>query len=320
MLHKRERNSPDINRFHKATYSHYLLKGRIFLFLFLIISSLPIRADDKQNSILEQSQEEDISPSDIENECLTIKGGTTVCNDSEETKDVSIDKTKGLYLLIGHYAYFPELNSEKPVYIVNEIGKGTIPGWHDIVTFRDMRRIGLFGDIWAGVGLHCGNYFSFWIGLGGGLWEINNSHRYGPLKFRLDLKGIELLVETGMDYFPFGKTKFDSIKHEKFLSRLKRTILETKPYLSLIINYSHFEASGKGKVELFDIPITYQKTKGIDIISIIPCVVSDVPVTRRTDVFMGIGYLFGFDIKSFEREHKNEIEGPVATTGVKINF
>ncbi len=292
---------------------------RRFCILLLIICPFPASADNKQEVPEEHLQEEEARPFRIKKEQVAIRGIDDE-NTEEGIEEKYRDKTKGLYLLIGHYAYFPELNSEKPVYIVDEIGRGMVPGWQDIVTFKDMRKIGLFGDIWAGVGLHCGEFFSFWSVVGGGLWKINNRNRYGPLKFQLDLKGVEFLAGVGWDYYPFGKTKFSPVGKESFGKKLKQVLSETKPYFSLFINYSHFEASGNAKVGFLGSPIKYSRKKEIDIISITPFVGFDVPVTRRTDIFMGLGYLFGFDTESFEREHKNEIEGPVAATGVKIYF
>ncbi len=303
----------------KQCINYYLIKVRRFFIVFLILISLNINADEKQKISVERAYKEHLSLSNNRNENIMLREDTTTGCDYKKEEKV-IDKTKGLYLIIGHYTYFPELNSEKPVYIVNEVGRGMVPGWKDFMTFKDMRKIGLFGDIWAGIGLHCGKYFSFWSGIGGGIWKINNSNRYGPLKIRLDLTGEEFLIGVGMDYFPFGKTDYRSIKDEPFLSRLKRTIFDTKPYLSLNINYSHFEASGDAKIGVFNFPIKYTRTKEIDIISVIPFISLDFPATRRMDVFFGMGYLFGFDVKSLEREHKQDIEGPVATTGIKINF
>lgn len=230
------RNMEPLNAI-KRCITYHLIKVRKSFIVFLILISLYINADEKQNFPIEKVNGKNISLPNSRNERLTLQeDNITGCDSQEEEKE--IDKTKGLYLIIGHYAYFPELNSEKPVYIVNEIGRGMVPGWKDFVSFKDMRQIGLFGDIWAGIGLHCGKYFSFWSGIGGGIWKINNSNHYGPLKIRLDLTGEEFLIEAGMDYFPLGKTEYRSIKDEPFLSRLKRTIFNTKPYLSLNINYS----------------------------------------------------------------------------------
>ncbi|MGC8737737.1 MAG: hypothetical protein ACP5UA_03700 [Candidatus Hydrogenedens sp.] len=247
-----------LNIIQNITY-HYI-KVRRFFIVFLIITPFSIHADEKQIFLTERTDEQ-ISPLyNSGKEKLALQGNTTLCSHSQE-EDKGIDKTKGLYFIMGHYAYFPELNSEKPVYIVNEIGRGMVPGWKNLITFKDMRKIGLFGDIWAGIGLHCGKYLSFWSGMGGGIWKINNNNRYGPLKIRLDLTGEEFLLEAGMDYFPFGKTEYRPVKNETFLNRLKRTLFDTKPYLSLNINYSRFEASGDAKIGIFNFPIKYTRKK-----------------------------------------------------------
>ncbi len=298
-----------------------LFSGTIRLFASLLIVSLfHIYPDDieKYNDI--QNKNGDICKIATANKSLNVKEDVSICENSEENKKTFFDKTKGIYFIIGHYTYFPELNSEKPIYIVNEMGREMIPGWRDIVSFKDMREIGLFGDIWAGIGLHCGKRFSIWSGAGGGIWKIHNENRYGPLNVRVDLTGIEYLTGVGLDYYPFGKTHFPPKNNETCWKRLKQIISSTKPYFSLCINYSHFEATGKAKIGFLASPIRYTQKKEIDIISISPFFTLDTPLSRRTDLFMGLGYLFGLDIKSFEREHKNEIEGPVVTTGIKINF
>lgn len=296
-------------------------KSLIYLFIIYIwIILFPVNAKGQDKLYEQPLTKPPLSLSDVENKDLVVRENSTLYKEKEGLEKKHIDKTKGLYLLVGHYTYFPELNSEKPVYIINEIGKGTVPDWRDIMTFKDMREIGLFGDIWAGVGLHCGRYLSLWSVAGGIMWKINNENRLGPLKLQLDLTGFEAFIEAGIDYYPFGKTKLSLNKNEPFFSRLKQTLMGTKPYFSLSISYSHFEASGDARIDFFNFPIKYTREKEIDIISMSPFIFMDFPITPRTDIFVGLGYFFGFDAKSFKREHKNEIEGPVMSTGVKIDF
>ena len=186
----------------------------------------------------------------------------------------------------------PLKDCERDIDILANGALGSLmPGWKKPRTFKDWSDESWTWEGWFGIGRDLGPSWSWFLETGGAYGYIPNSKWYypgcAPLKVKVNFQLEEEFVETGVDWYPWGKPHFEG-------SGIGRRLRAARPYVSL--GLGHVWVSGYGKAEMAlsaqGRPLEIKVERHYNEFYANPRIAVETPLSRRDSASLFAGYSF----------------------------
>jgi len=202
------------------------------------------------------------------------------------------------FLIVGAMNYHAHLDESERM--VNREMNGllgrALPSWQEPTTFKDWSKEWKLWDLYFGVGKDIAPRWTWQATTGAGIGAIHNEHEYHPfavpLKIEIDFSRADVFLETGLNYYPFGKVPLPEKNAEG--NSIQNALRATRPYVSLLTGYTWQDAIGDVRI---NVPgagrlARIKQHDSYNLFYVLPRVCLETPINARDSLNLTAGYLF----------------------------